>query len=937
MQKHTYRTILIWGVIIFALFQVYPTVGWMTLSDEEREARMERWAEEDLEYHEPSLIRDTMRSLRRWAHFDRDRVITLGLDLQGGIDMVIGLDMDEMDEERRQEYLDRGYSESDIVQEVRDVALQRIRDRVDEFEAREPVIRPMGEAQIQVQLPGEQEIERAQRLVTRTAFLTFHEVAGENETDQILRAIEEEFPGEFERFVSRRGFEGLRQVPVEHIDRVRNVLERARQVEGLIPEDKRVALSQSPNPWDEPFYQIYVLDDDPLMTGEGLRMAMARPDQEGIGAQWQVLFQNDAQAAQRFGQVTQQLLGQPMAIVLDGRVVSAPTIQSPISDSGTITGNFTQEQAQDLAIALNSGSMPVPIREEFTGVVGASLGADSVQRGVTSALVGLAIVLVFMVVYYRRAGLLANIGLLLNALFVLGCFAYFNFTLTLPGVAGFILTIGMAVDANVLIFERIREELRNGKSLLSAVDSGYTRATVTILDANVTTLIAAAVLMHFGTGPIEGFAIALSVGVVCSVFTALVVSRAIFDFLLNRELLHGTLEMMSFFKPDSHHEFMGRRKMAAIVSGVAIIAGLATFAYRGEDNLGVDFTSGTNMVVDLQTEEAIGVGAVRSALLESGFHDPMVQEYDAGIPGHNRFMIRIGEGNLPSSAEARELSGAIPEEEGEEADPAFGELGDNADGFVDVGVTAMVRGAFAPLLAETGAALEFDRIERVGAAIGDQLRWDAIQALTFALIFIVAYLWFRFQLTFALGAVAALVHDILVTVGLFALTGREFNLPVVAALLTIIGYSLNDTIIVYDRIREDMRLYRGRGMTLAEIMNLSINQTLGRTLVTSTTTLFVLLVLFIFGGPVINDFAFALIAGVIVGTYSSIFVASPMVHFLSQWQSQRSAALSASEPKAKAKGEQQAVQERQPRKGRYKRKKPRKKSEELEGGEETVK
>ncbi|MFP4172134.1 MAG: protein translocase subunit SecD [Candidatus Hydrogenedentota bacterium] len=936
MQKHTYRTILIWAVIVFALFQVYPTVGWMTLSEEEREARMERWEEEDLEYHEPSLIGDTWRSVRRWAAFDRDRVITLGLDLQGGIDMVLGLDMEEMDEERRQEYLDQGYTESEIVQEVRDIALQRIRDRVEEFEAREPVIRPMGDDQIHVQLPGEQDIERAQRLVTRTAFLTFHSVAGANETEQIFQRIEEEFPEEFEPFVSRPGFEeGVHQVPVEHIERVRDVLERARDVDDLIPEDKQVALSQPPNAWEDPFYQLYVLDEEPLMTGEGLRMAMARPDQEGIGAQWQVLFENDAEASQRFGQVTEQLLGEPMAIVLDGRVVSAPTIQSPITSSGQITGDFTQEEAQDLAIALNSGSMPVPIREEFTGVVGASLGADSVQRGVTSALIGLAIVLVFMIVYYRRAGLVANIGLLLNALFVLGCFAYFNFTLTLPGVAGFILTIGMAVDANVLIFERIREELRNGKSLLSAVDSGYSRATVTILDANVTTLIAAVVLMQFGTGPIEGFAIALSVGVVCSVFTALVVTRAIFDVLLNREWLRDTLTMMSFFKPESEYEFMGRRKIAAVVSGVAIIAGLATFAYRGEDNLGVDFTSGTNMVVDFQTEETIGVGTVRSALLESGFREPMVQEYEAGLTGHNRFMIRIGEGNLPGSEEAEELSEAAPGEEAGEGEPALeGEAGD--DGFVDVGVTTMVRGAFGPLLDQTGAGLQFDRIERVGAAIGGQLRWDAIRALTFALIFIVAYLWFRFQLTFALGAVAALVHDILVTVGLFALTGREFNLPVVAALLTIIGYSLNDTIIVYDRIREDMRLYRGRGMTLGEIMNLSINQTLGRTLMTSMTTLFVLLVLFIFGGPVINDFAFALIAGVIVGTYSSIFVASPMVHFLSQRQAQRSAAQSGF-PSQPAKGEDQAAPERQPRKGRYKRKKPRKKSEELESGDETAK
>ncbi len=896
MQKHTYRTILIWAVIAVAIFQIYPTVGWMFLDEETREERLAQWQEEDAVYQERGAIGNAWHNLTRWAQFDRDRVINLGLDLQGGIHMVLGLEMDEMDEQRRQEFLDQGFEAEEIEHQMQQAALQRIRMRIDEFEAREPVIQAMGANQIQVQLPGERDIERAQRLITRTAFLTFHRVSGANETRNVLRAIESAFPDQFEPYIVRRGLDGgFHTVREEHITQVRNVLEQAREEGGVIPDDKMVALSPSPNPWDEPLYQLYVLDREPLLTGEGLRLAMARPDPQSLERSWEVLFQNDGEAARRFEQVTRQHIGEPMAIVLDGQVVSAPTIQSAIGASGTITGNFTQEQAQDLAIALNSGTMPVPIREEFTGVVGASLGSDSVQRGVQSAFAGLALVMIFMIFYYRHTGLLANVALLLNALFVLACFAYFNFTLTLPGIAGLVLTVGMAVDANVLIYERIREELRNGKSLLSAVEGGYARAQITILDANVTTLIAAMVLLQFGTGPIEGFAIALSIGVVCSVFTALVVTRAIFDFLLRMGWLGNTLSMMSFFKPESRLDFLGRRKIAAVASAAAIIVGFSVFIYRGQDNFGVDFTSGSSMIVHLDSEESIEVGAVREALFALGFADPLVQEYGDQRAGEdNRFLIRLsereqtavleGDVDVPEEA-APDESEAAAAEAAEDETAAAEAVPDHLEdeGFVRDTITSVVRGGLGPL-AGGGDAVIFEQVEMVGAAIGEQLRRDAIWAVIYSLFFIIVYLWFRFQITFALGAVAALVHDVLLTLGLFALFGRQLNLPVVAALLTIIGYSLNDTIVIYDRIREDIRLYRGKGMSLLEIMNLSVNQTLGRTLVTSTTTLFVLVVLFIFGGPVINDFAFALIAGVIVGTYSSIFVASPIVHYLTVWQ-----------------------------------------------------
>ena len=457
MQRHFYRTLLIYGVIAVSGFYIYPTLGWMTLSDEERESRLARWTQQDLSSEKLGYWGGIVQSAKRWASFDRSRVINLGLDLQGGIQMVLGFSMTEEAEER-------GLSKG----QIQDMILQRVRNRVNDFEAKEPIIQKLGDDQIQIQLPGEKDIQRAKNLIMKMAELKFHMVAGPDEMNRVFRAVDRHFENGFIPFLELPFSRGEPyQVKKENFERVSHMISQLEETEGVIPADMMFAFSPPPPRGVDRGYFIYLMDKKEAMTGEGLNRAVARPDNRSPGS-WQILFGFGTEASRVFADVTEANIGRSMAIALDGNVVSAPTIQSRIFGSGEITGSFTAEEAKDLAIALNSGSMPVPVREDYTGVVGA--------------------------------------------------------TLTLPGIAGLILTIGMAVDANVLIFERIREELRNGKSLVSAIEGGYARATVTILDANITTLIAAAVLTQFGTGPVQGFAVTLSIGVCASVFAALVIT-----------------------------------------------------------------------------------------------------------------------------------------------------------------------------------------------------------------------------------------------------------------------------------------------------------------------------------------------------------------------------------------------------------------------------
>lgn len=853
MKNRLYRTILIYASLLITFYYIYPTIGWMLLSPETRQARAAQWKEEDSVYQEPNFFRDSWKSLKRWAQFDQSKVVTLGLDLQGGIHMVVGFDLTE---EQQKEGLTEEY--------IQEMVLRRIERRIGEFEAKEPIIQKMGTNKIQIQLPGERDVERAPELIKKTAKLDFHLVAGSDETIRTFQAISKDsrFKEKFTPFLkSPRYKEGPFRVPPEQIDRVRDIVKQINETTGLLPEGKRLTLGQKPNPWDkEQDYELYLMEAAPMISGEGLQKAMAAPDEEHP-PYYQILFSFAGTHANEFGELTEKNIGRNMAIVIDGVIVSAPTIQSKIPGSGRITGSFNGPQANDLAIALNSGSLPVPLREEYTGVVGASLGTDSIRQGVYASVFGLVAVVAFMIVYYHFGGLISCAALALNGLIMLAAFSYFRLTLTLPGIAGFVLTMGMAVDANVLIFERVREEIRNGKSLLAAIELGYKRATATILDANITTLIAALVLMQYGTGPIQGFGVALAIGICTSVYTALVVTKAIFDLINDRKLL-TKLTMMSIIKPGTKIPFMEMRWKAFIVSGILIAVGIAAFFGRGPANcFGVDFAGGTSMIVRLDTDREVQVGEIRKQIDAAGLKNSVIQEYSRGAElSKNLFSLRTS-----AIEEAASADGSAPELENRIKQALAALAGDPTD----------------------VAKVKLEEVQSVGPAIGAQLRQDAVWAILYALIFMMAYVWFRYNFIFGATGIIALVHDSIIAVGMLMLIGGRIDMNVIAAILTIIGYSINDTVVVYDRIRENTRNFTGRDFNYMQILNMSINETLGRTLLTSIVTMLAVVMLYVFGGEVLRSFSFCLIVGIVVGTYSSIFIASALGYMWQTWWRKR--------------------------------------------------
>ena len=883
MKTNLYRGIIIAVVLVFTFIYIVPTAGWMLLKPEERAERLEQWNQEDGVYTQPRFFADSIKGVKRWFQFDREKVVTLGLDLQGGVHMVVGFELS-------QEQLDEGWT----YESMQDRVLRQISRRINQFEAKDPVIQALGDNQIQIQLPGEKDIDRAKKLIMKTAYLSFHVVAGPDETVQTFAKIaaNERFKERLIPFLLKPRFVGGPfRVPVGRRDLVAAIVEEVNATEGLLPEGKVLRFSQPPNPWDDDqYYELYLIEEAELMSGEGLRLALAREDNERPG-KYQILFEFDAAAANTFGKVTEANIGNAMAIVVDGAIVSAPTIESKITRSGRITGSFSGPQAYDLAIALSSGALPVPIQEEYSGVVSASLGTDSIRKGTYASIGALIAIGLFMIAYYRVGGLVACIALLLNGLIMLAAFAYFRLTLTLPGIAGFVLTMGMAVDANVLIFERVREEVRNGKTLVSAIELGYQKATVTILDANITTLIAALVLLQFGTGPVQGFGVALAIGICTSVFTALVVTQAIFDSLTHRGIIKK-LPMASFLKPDTHIKFIESRRMAFIISVVLIVLCVGAFFARGyENNFGVDFKPGTSMIVSLDTDSNIDVGDVRAKLADAGFGNAIIQEYGGGADlEKNTFSIKTSADLRVSKAPPPAEEAAETEATEESAEPETAEAAEETVATAPAPtqtVGARVEEALAPLAGGNPEAVKIERENTVGPVISGQLRSDALKAIFFALVFMVGYMWFRYNLVFGITAIIALLHDAIISVGLLSVFGPILNLhidmTVIAAVLTIIGYSVNDTVVVFDRIRENLRTYAGRELNYAQIINLAINQTLSRTILTSGLTFLAVIMLFFFGGDVLHNFSFCLIVGVIVGTFSSVFVASSLAYVWQNW------------------------------------------------------
>ncbi|MEM0899953.1 MAG: protein translocase subunit SecDF [Pseudomonadota bacterium] len=655
-----------------------------------------------------------------------------------------------------------------------------IRGRIDELGTTEPIIQRQGEDRIIVQVPGLDDPERLKTLIGTTARLTFQMVDADADVEQAI--------------ASRP------------------------------PAGSELLYSTD----DPPF--PYVLERREIVTGENLEDAQAGFDSrtnEPI-----VTFRFDGTGAQRFGAATQRNVGRLFAIILDDEVITAPRINEPIlGGSGQISGNFTVESANDLAILLRAGALPLTPTFVEERTVGPSLGADSIAAGEIAGIVGAVLVVGFMLLAYGKFGIIANIALIVNITLVIAALSALGATLTLPGIAGIVLTVGMAVDSNVLIFERIREERLGGRSVVQAIDTGFQRAFTTIVDANTTTLIAAIILFYLGSGPIRGFAVTLAIGIITTVFTAYLLTRFMIATWLKRtkpkELPSG---LVRFLRPDTKFRFMWLRRFAFTISSVLIVASIGLFATINM-NLGIDFKGGS--IVEVQSREGpADVGAIRTALSGLNLGDVQVQEFGS----EQDVLIRV------------ESQGS----------------GDNAE-----------QSALTLVRATLEADYDIRRVEVVGPTVSGELARAGTIAVLAALFAILVYIWLRFEWHFAIGAIVATAHDVLLTIGMFVITGLEFNLSSIAAILTIVGYSLNDTVVVYDRVRENLRRYKSYKLT--DILDMSVNQTLPRTILTSVTTLLALLALFIFGGEVLRSFVAAMIFGVVVGTYSSVFIAAPVL------------------------------------------------------------
>lgn len=653
-------------------------------------------------------------------------------------------------------------------------AVEIIRSRIDELGVKEPVIQPQGEERILIQLPGVVDRERALSIIGRTALLEFKLV---EDREEVIKENQEKLNPEYE--------------------------------------------------WKEFKGRKLLLKKEPLLKGGDLADA-----QIGFGSygESKVLVKFNSQGAKKFSKITGENVGKRLAIILDGKIKSAPVIREPISSGeAQITGDFTVDEAKDLALVLRSGALPCPLYIEEERTVGPLLGEDSIRRGISATLVGGLCVVLFMLIYYRIGGLVSIFALIFNLLLILASLSVLGATLTLPGIAGIILTIGMAVDASVLIYERIREELKLKKPLDMALRIGREKAFRTILDANLTTLLAAFCLFTFGTGPIKGFGLTLILGILSSMFTVLVVSRFILEELVARKKLR-TFKMLSLIK-QPRFNFIGKIKLCLFISTLLIMVGIFFFVKNRKIIYGIDFSGGE--IQEYQFERGISLEEIRKALTEEGIGD--VSLYKFSTSDMNVIAIKSSEDKF---SEVKKV-----------LDERF-------------------KGKYNIL-----------RIERVGPVVGKLLRRKAILAIIFAILGILIYVSIRFKhFDFALAAVVALFHDIFMSLSFLIFFSYKINLLVVTALLTIAGYSINDTIVIYDRIRElSLKLPK---LSFKERINTAINQTLSRSIITSVTTILVVLCIFIFGGQVLKGFSFTLLVGFIAGTYSSIYIASPLVIFL---------------------------------------------------------
>ncbi len=647
---------------------------------------------------------------------------------------------------------------------------------------------------------------------------------------------------------SYAGFE----VKLQDTARVNEILSRP-EVKSIFPSNVKFLYDVKPNE-EAGTITLY-----PIKKGRGGEAPLdgdvivdARRDFEGSNPI--VDMQMNSTGAKVWRKLTAANVNRRIAVVLDNLVYSAPNVNGEIPNgSSRISGSFTMEEAKDLANVLKAGKLPAPTRIVEEATVGPSLGRESINQGLVSMLVGMGLVVIFMVLYYKSSGLIADVALLVNIFFIIGLLAQFGAVLTLPGMAGIVLTIGMSVDANVLIYERIREELANRKNLKNAINEGYQKAYSSIIDANATTFLTGVILYSFGSGPVKGFAVTLMIGIVCSLFSAIFITRLIIEFFTRKKEQSGVSFESLVFKQSFRNlniRFIDLRKQAYIGSGALIGLGLILLIAQGL-TLGVDFKGGRSYVVEF--DEPVSVKEARAEVGQKFEESTEIKTFG----GNNKLKI---------------TTTYLIDDESAEADQK---------------VESQLRAGLEAFQDKNPKIVSFSK---VGATIADDIANTSYLAVGFSLLVIFLYIFVRFQKwQYGLGALAALVHDVLIVIafmGIAKLLGFSYEVDQVfiAAMLTVVGYSINDTVVVFDRIRE----FAGdtKGSNFPEELNKAINATLSRTVMTSSTTLVVILILFLFGGEVLSGFSFALLIGILVGTYSSVFIASPIVLDISLLQRQ---------------------------------------------------
>jgi len=703
-------------------------------------------------------------------------------------------------------------------------SLEIIRNRIDQFGVAEPIIIRQGEDEIVVQLPGVKDASRALSLIGQTAQLEFKMVVDNNGGLDLNTLVNQAVStGKWQKGQS------LKQLNVA--------------LSGSLPPDTQVYFETNKDPQTQAEVETPLLiQNQVMMSGDMVADAQVR-----VGGSFNepyVTLDLTGHGGKVFGQVTEKNVNKRFAIILDGNVKSAPVIREKIlGGSAQISGNFTYEEATDLAIVLRIGALPAPVEIIHNLTVGASLGRDSIQKGLMSGLVGTVLVIVFMLIYYRSGGVIACGTMFLNILLIFAGLAFMNATLTMPGIAGIILSIGMAVDSNILIFERMREEFAIGKSVRSGIDAGYDKALAAIVDGHVTTLVTAIALFLFGTGPIKGFAVTLSFGVAFNLFTTLFGSKLIYDIMTSTRKLKPMKFLQFINKPNI--DYMKLRKVAFTISILLSFLGLIAIVQiiRGQANLGIDFSGGS--MIQYSASKPFALESVRAALKKHDMGELDLQQ----VTNDNQLIVKFKKSTDKVENMADKITKALNDEMPE-------------------------------------AGLTVESTFEIGSSVSDALRNKAGQAILISLLGVMAYLAFRFNTRFGVAAAIATFHDILIVLGICYLFNIEITLLIVTALLTLAGYSLNDTVIIFDRIRENLHK-QGHDRKLTNVINNSINEVLSRTIVNSLTTFLTVMALFFLGGIVVHDFSFILLIGFITGAYSSVFIAAPI---LCLWNKEEEAA-----------------------------------------------